>query len=57
MGSRNIGCPVLPSMLPITMASWHGDCTRGLDKRKRPFHPSFLLDGGMFAAALRGHQL
>lgn len=50
MGSCSISCPLLPSRTPITIVSWHGDCMRGLEERKNPFHPSFLLGGGMFTA-------
>lgn len=72
MGSRSIGCPLLPSMLPITMASWHGGPSgtkssaigrnkvtpahRGWRKGKGLFTPCFPLDEGMFAA-LQGCQL
>ena len=50
MGSRGISCPLLLSVMPITIASWHGDRTQGLEKSKRPSRRSFLLSGGMFAA-------
>ena len=50
MGSHGISCPLLLSVMPITIALWHGDCTQGLEESKRPSCRSFLLGGGMFTA-------